>query len=557
MTLSTNPQFSRRTVLAGALGTGALLTTAACSGVKPARKLKAGSAQAPTFAAPKAVEGMHASSVKGVPPAYLTYPKSPFKSVTEKPGDGSEVSTFQILWYPPPRPRAQNLVWQELERRLGVRINPNIVTYDLYDQKMSTLAASGKLPDLMFLNRGESASAGRLIQNGGILNLSPYLAGDAVKDYPNLAALPTLAWKSSMLNGNIYIVPRPLDPVTGSIGLYRRDWAKALGVDDPKNADDVYAMLIAFAKGHPNGQKQTWALGDWHQVLFNQMFGVPNIWRKNDDGTLTRDLETDEFESALDFMRRLWAGGAYHPDTASLNDEYQKHQALFVGTQQLGMFQEGYISQFDVTGDRGLLLQKNPKSDAEPFVPPAHDGGKAQIYASAGYYGGMGIPASLAKDTDRVKMLLRVLNYYCAPFGSEEYLFMNYGLPGRDYNLDPKGNPKTTDSWSEVLALTYQSQPMDATLYFASEVNDALIAQKGIEKSMPVVPDPTAQLYSATALNQAGTLSQLNTDYLSDIVTGRKPLSALKQWRSQWRARGGDTMRKEYQQALKSTSGGK
>lgn len=555
MTELIRPAPTRRDVVKGAFGAAVLLGTAACGGGEPA-KLRKVSARPPKLIPPVSVPGMHASDVANVPPAYLRYPAKPFVSVKSKPGDGSVVETFQVLFYPPPRARGQNPLWQELERRLGVQVKPNVVTSDLYDQKMSTLAASGKLPDLMFLNRNDSPSAGRLIHNGAILELSKYLSGKAVEEFPNLGRLSTQAWTSSMVNGGIYVVPRPLDPVTSSVGLYRRDWARELGVDDPKNADDVYAMLVAFAKKKPNGKGNSWALGDWAQRIVNQMFGVPPGWLKNDDGTLVKDVETEEFRSALDFMRRLWSAGAYHPDTSTLNNQYQKLRTLFVGTQQVGMFMEGYISQFDVTGARGLLLQTNPKADAQPFVPPGHDGGKAATYASFGYFGGMAIPSRLKDDDKRVRMLLRVLDYYAAPFGSEEYLFMNYGQQGKHHDRDRHGNPKTTDKWSEVLALTYMCQPMDSTLYFPSQVDDALIAQRGIEQAMPVVPDPTRQLYSATALTQAGTLKQLEDDYLADIITGRKPLSALKEWREQWRSRGGDQMRKEYEKALRSLSGG-
>ena len=48
-------------------------------------------------------------------------------------------------------------------------------------------------------------------------DLTPYLSGDAVKEYPNLAAIPTFAWKNSgcAYNGKIYMWPveryRPLN----------------------------------------------------------------------------------------------------------------------------------------------------------------------------------------------------------------------------------------------------------------------------------------------------------------------------------------------------------
>ena len=47
-------------------------------------------------------------------------------------------------------------------------------------------------------------------------NLSEHLSGDAIQEYPNLANIPTLTWKSSVYNGGIYGMPIP----RGAIGHY-------------------------------------------------------------------------------------------------------------------------------------------------------------------------------------------------------------------------------------------------------------------------------------------------------------------------------------------------
>ena len=43
-------------------------------------------------------------------------------------------------------------------------------------------------------------------------DLTPYLSGDAIKDYPALANIPTRAWKNSgsVYNGKVIMVPKPL-----------------------------------------------------------------------------------------------------------------------------------------------------------------------------------------------------------------------------------------------------------------------------------------------------------------------------------------------------------
>ena len=51
----------------------------------------------------------------------------------------------------------------------------------------------------------------------------------------------------------------------------------------------------------------------------------------------------------------------------------------------------------------------------------------------------------LSKNSpDRIKQLLKVINYVAAPFGTKEYLVANYGVQGQDYQLDENGNPTRT-----------------------------------------------------------------------------------------------------------------
>ncbi|MET9019112.1 hypothetical protein ABZV93_03930 [Actinopolymorpha sp. NPDC004070] len=50
-------------------------------------------------------------------------------------------------------------------------------------------------------------------------------------------------------------------------------------------------------------------------------------------------------------------------------------------------------------------------------------------------------------------------------------------------------------------------------------------------------------------------LTNLNTSYENDIVSGRKPLSALKEWRQRWKSGGGEKMRKEYEDSYQRGKG--
>ncbi len=72
--------------------------------------------------------------------------------------------------------------------------------------------AGSDLPDIMFFQGGiggTNATSNTVGASGtsnmpafmqhALADLTPYLGGDAVKDYPNLAAIPTFAWKNSGL----------------------------------------------------------------------------------------------------------------------------------------------------------------------------------------------------------------------------------------------------------------------------------------------------------------------------------------------------------------------
>ncbi len=73
-------------------------------------------------------------------------------------------------------------------------------------------------------------------------------------------------------------------------------------------------------------------------------------------------------------------------------------------------------------------------------MPPfaAHPGGTPTFWANSG---SLGFSSLKKASPDRIKQMLRILNYLAAPPGSSEYLLMNYGLKDVHWTPDDKGNP--------------------------------------------------------------------------------------------------------------------
>lgn len=498
--------------------------------------------------------GFYASTAPNVPDAYTKLPPA-FTSVSAVPGKGGKVTAFLIGYNPPVPGRASNKYWQELEKRLGITYEPTVTPAASYVEKLAVLVASGETPDLTFLQLEYAPDQNRLMLQGAYTDLTPYLTGDALKNYPNLARFPATLWKNVARKGKIYGVPVP-NLIAQNTLMFRQDWAEKVGYGQMKNADDFLNCMVAFAKNDPdgNGTTDSYGLGSNGSSAFSvsaflHMFRVPNTWRKNADGTLTHMIETDEYKQAVTFMKRLYDAGGFHPDIATITT--QRSRDGFVGS-KIGAFNDGLTALATTAGLRAKIKPLTPTANVTAWIPPGFDGGKASFHTFPGYNSVAVIPTKVGKDAERAKELLRILDYFAAPIGSEEWLFLKNGIQGVHYNPGPDGSPARTELGSvEIGDLpTIMTNP---PVFFYPDTPDVGPYLQGVTKELLAlgVDNPVVGLFSTTDAAKAGELSQLNRDKLTDLVAGREPLSAYDNWVQGWRSRGGDQIRNEFQEALK------
>jgi putative aldouronate transport system substrate-binding protein len=548
----TNPrgrQVGRRQLLGMGLGVAGAAVLGACSNGTGGPAAKQKPLRIPNYTPPRTLPGVTVSKVPGVGPAFDAYPSTPFKSVTKTPiTSGKPVTTFQILFPAPPPPLAKNQWWQELNQRLGAEFKPTLAPYLSYGEKLQTVIASGNIPDITFIEPGQRAGGVvRTLKEGAFTDLTDILAGDGVKAYPNLAQFPTYAWQNCGIEGSIYGVPRPISLLTSeAASVYRKDWATKLGFPNPPtNTDELAALMTAFAKG------PTWAHGALYPRTYHMMFRVPNFWRLDPGGKLTYWIESEELEQSLTYQNKLWKAGAFHPD-APTNVWTPKAEDLFVGD-KVGMFSGGVSSTFGSTGNlSGKFVASHPDAGLVHWLPVGVGSAKPMIWQQSGYFGILAIPATVGKDTNRVAELLRVLDYFGAPFGSEEYLFLNFGDQGRHFTFDSSGNPKTkTGAVSNEYSLNYMDQPDESVNFWPGIPGDSLAGQKYLEQAAQTwVPNPVQGLVSDTDIRKSEEIRQIEDDYQLGIITGRRPFSDLTKWRNEWKKAGGEQIRSEYQESL-------
>ena len=488
--------------------------------------------------------------------AFDNYPQNPGKANSGgAPGSGSTVSALMTAYFPSPTIREQNPTWQAVEKQLNATLNMNVIAPADYRPKFATTMTSDDLPDIMHIFFGYSVAPNLPdFFKAKCADLTPYLAGDAAKDYPYLAAIPTAAWKNSIsaVNGALYLIPihRPMfsiQPVGGNFFKNIDQWDTDLGQNFvPKNSDDFKRALQQVTKP----QQNQWGIGSFgtNATLFGigcfaQMFGAPNNW-KLDSGKLVRDRETEEYKAAIGYMRDLFAAGVFWPDSVSATQS----RPDFAG-KKFAVSPEGQGNSFVDCVQRGL--QQNPPTRFAMITPfSAHDGQKPITFLGTGF---VSMNVLKKNSPDKIKEILRIMNWLAAPFGTQEDLLLTYGLKDQDYTLDAKGNPKPTqDGISRAGSVPWRYIAQHPWVYYQADVPGFAKASYDMEHaSIPIgVDDPTNGFYAPTAYSKGAVADMAWQDATRDIIVGRRPMSDYDQAVAAWKSAAGDQVRKEYTDAM-------
>ena len=196
----------------------------------------------------------------------------------------------------------------------------------------------------------------------------------------------------------------------------------------------------------------------------------------------------------------------------------------------------------------------NPAAKLRQPVPPGADGTRGHYWYGPGVFGISAI--NKKANPERIREILRIMNFLAAPIGSEEYLLLKYGVKGTDWDLDGNGNPTLTQKgnadimpWGAPGTVTVPSPPL--ILFNPLDPEFVRVIQAD-QKQMDAVgvEDPSIGLYSNTNANRGNLLNQAVIDGLTEVVKGTQPMSAFDQVVRDWRNNGGDQIRAEIEQSF-------
>ena len=468
-------------------------------------------------------------------PGFLTYPATQVATVAGIPGKGGTYTAVTPLWGTVPA--AGNSFYQAMNSALGVNLTMKPADGNNYNTIIPTMTAAKRLPDWIQLptwwnsnfNVGELAAT-------QFADLTPYLSGDNIKKYHNLAAIPTGAWQAGAWGDKIYGIPSFSSGfVIAGTTYYRRDIFDSLGItaDQVKSADD----LMNLGKELTDAKRGVWAFDDVWTYLF-PFWGVPNKWTIQ-DGKLVNKYELPQYLDALDWHYRLATSGYLHPDAitgdnADANTRFYAGKVLIAGggtgTWNLADYQSGTAATPNYRRGSFDIFAADGKSKPSVF---------------------MGFSTSIMSYLNRnlkpgqIEELLSIANYLAAPFGSKEYTLVNFGVEGVHYTM-VNGVPTATDEGKkDVQAQTYPflasppaviSNPGGDVVtkdYAAWQATNVRTLYKPVFWNMNIsMPSSLASFDAAQAVE----------DTVKDCYHGKKTVSDVKAAIATWKSQGGNRL---------------
>jgi putative aldouronate transport system substrate-binding protein len=483
-------------------------------------------------------------SVNGSDPGFLSYPATLTRTVTETPGRGGSYTAITPLWTS--IPPAGNQYYRAVQKALGADLAVNPSNGNTYGNALPTLFAGDKLPDWICIpswNQPNVSNFGSQVA-ASFADLTPYLSGDSIKKYPNLAALPTGAWQAGVWNNRIYGIP--LFPGTNEFAgtlFYRADILSKMGITPSvKTAQDLFDL----GKEVNDPKHNRWAFDDPLSYLI-QMFNVPlnpPFWTQDSKGNLLAAWETPQVIEMLNWEASIVKAGMMHPQAIALNQSNGKQrfysgQVVITGD-GMGAW-TGYDAVSGKAANPSYQRMAFPLFSADGSTPRIAIGNNASLFSY--------LKKSLTKS--QIEECLRLANYIAAPFGSYEYTLINFGVQGADWTSSSNG-PVLTKAGQTNVAQTYAflATPVNVQsvqqgysdvvkAYCAWDQQAGKYVYKPLFWNMNVTVPPSL----GTALS-AATFTAQPGNILQEVVRGKSSIADFRDAVKSWQRNGGNQLRK-------------
>lgn len=329
-------------------------------------------------------------------------------------------------------------VWSRLYKEaLGIKLHLAFTTSDLAD-KVNTMIAAGDIPDVLQVSKAQLA----LLAESGLIRDDLYEvyeqhAGAGMRELVQGVG-GKAAIESCTFDGKMMALPM-MDTSSGEatpVLWLRTDWLEKLGLENPKNWEDLKHIMVAFATQDPDGngvddtygivfQKSLWANAMMMDGFFNIFGAYPenNFWVDDpeNEGRVMYGAFAPEVKAGLAQLHELYAQGVLHPefaimDTAAASAVYASGKCGVA------------IAVPSATNQPGLLaacVENDPAADWRALPIPGLDGETTRVTATYPVRNYL----VFRKDFEHPEAIVKMINYryqMCFSDGATQEIYDEY-----------------------------------------------------------------------------------------------------------------------------------
>lgn len=473
---------------------------------------------------------------------------------------------------------SKDAVKQAVEKKLNIKITPEMVDVQQYKTKLNLKMSSGDIPDVVRIDFADDFQ--KYAQQGAFVDLTSLINE---KDTPNiLKEVPKEVFEQAKVNGKIYGIPYQGGPGAGYRWnvVLRKDYVEGMGAQVPKTLDEYYNLLKKVKAEKPDviplgGYTAQIGQQKYANNSFDHIFGAfgitPGYFTEKDGKFSNYDIDP-KMKEALQYLQKMYAEGLIDKEFATIKEE-QLRAKLYSGKLFSWMGWWSTPNDYDTQVETNELKKsgklasdgKLPDQSNVPFkylsLNSSLVGPDGKAVAPAGAPFGQ-MNAISAKTKDPKKVLAIIEN----SLSLENQMLTVWGIEGEDYKIDngkmkvvtdlidPKtqqdknGNFRGIQSYLFAPGLKGWPRYLESLPLRHSQALDVAINNKF------QITDASNYLDSPTKITKLVELNTLRDSVFTQIIMGAD-IKKFDEFAEKWKSQGGTQILTELEASFKKKSG--
>jgi putative aldouronate transport system substrate-binding protein len=436
-----------------------------------------------------------------------------------------EISIASPVQGEPPGP--DNDIEKRIEEYTNTKLNIQWLAQSASEDKINIMIASGEMPKAMLVDYTPPVISA--VRANEFWEIGKYL-----KDYPQLMKIDDIYYDNIMVDGKRFGLPG-VRPIARDAFIYRKDWLKSAGLQEPKSLDELYKLLKAFKE--KNTDKFPYVtdkdLNGFDTLVV--LDGGANGWEIR-DGKMTPAFLTKAYMDVLKFHKKLY-------DEQLINQDFVVTEKSQVDK----LWNAGKVGLYKGVVQNAFSAQDNVKKvvpDAEVDLFAYFDNKKVPGAAQNG--GFFLFPKSSVKSEEDLKRILAFFNKISEPTMTNLF---EYGIEGKHYKVeDGKATPLDNLQYRKDVKPYRDNINRDRRSAMPT-IEPPLLSkgnQMAEDNKKYAVYNDSMSLNSKTYGEVGGELDTLILDATIKYIVGKLDDAGWNKEMDRWKKAGGDKIIEEY-----------